>query len=266
VRLWLLGSGSKGNALLLECGETRVLVDAGFSSRRLAERMRRIGVAPESIDALVLTHEHTDHISGVEACVKRWGWPVYGTPGTIAAMAGLRFTGSPLARQTRITIGRIELEAIPISHDATDPVGYVATATCSGLRAAIMTDLGVVTSEVRAAVRHADVLVIESNHDEIMLRDGPYPSNLKRRVAGRHGHLSNAEAGTLAGESVHRGLQSLVLAHLSEINNTPRAALDTLGTTIRKTRWRGRATVAKQDQIVGPFGDASRVAKQLTLF
>jgi phosphoribosyl 1,2-cyclic phosphodiesterase len=181
-------------------------------------------------------------------------------------MAGLRFTGAPLAKRTRLTIGRIELEAIPISHDAMDPVGYLATATCSGMRAAIMTDLGVVTSEVRAAVRHADVLVIESNHDEVMLREGPYPWNLKRRVASRHGHLSNVEAGALAGESVHRGLQSLVLAHLSETNNTPRVALETLGATIRKTRWRGRATAAPQHGIAGPFGDVSRVAGQLSLF
>ena len=261
----MLGSGSKGNALLIECAETRVLIDAGFSARRLAERLRAVGAAPESIDALVLTHEHSDHVSGVAQCVKRWGWPVYGTAGTIAALAGLTSTTAPVRAGSRLTIGSIELEAVRTSHDAAEPVGYVATSTCSGMRAAIVTDLGVVTPEVAAAVQRADVLVLESNHDEVMLRDGPYPYHLKRRVAGSHGHLSNTAAGRLACDAVHRGLQQLVLAHLSETNNTPAIALDAMGASLRRSRWRGRVAAAPQHGVMGPFGDAASVAGQLSL-
>lgn len=265
MRLWVLGSGSKGNAVLLECGDTRVLVDAGFSARMLATRLREIGVEPQSIDALVLTHEHSDHVSGVATAVKRWGWPVYGTPGTIAALHELPVPAATIERGTRIEVGQIALEAVRTSHDAADPVAYVATSSCSGMRAAIVTDLGVVTPEVAEAVRRADVLVLESNHDEQMLRDGPYPWHLKRRVAGNHGHLSNAAAGQLACESVHKGLQQLVLAHLSETNNTPAVALEAMSASVRKTRWRGKLAAAPQHGVIGPFGDAASVAGQLSL-
>ena len=265
MRLWLLGSGSKGNAVLLECGETRVLIDAGFSARRLAGRLRGIGIAPESIDALVLTHEHGDHVSGVESAVKRWGWPVYGTPGTIAALYALPVPARSVASGTRLTIGRIELEAIPVSHDAADPVAYVATAICSGMRAAIVTDLGVVTPAVSEGVKGVELLVLESNHDEAMLRNGPYPYHLKRRVASNHGHLSNVSAAHLIASATHRGLQGVVLAHLSETNNTPRIALDACGTIVRRTRWRGRVTAAPQHGVVGPFGDTGAMTGQLTL-
>ena len=265
MRLWVLGSGSKGNAVLLECGETRVLVDAGFSARMIGARLRSIGVAPESVDALVLTHEHSDHVRGVEVAVRQWGWPVFGTPGTLAALAGLPSPATTLAPDARIVIGQIALEPVRTSHDAAEPVAYVATSSCSGMRAAIVTDLGVVTPGVAAAVRHADVLVLESNHDEQMLRDGPYPYHLKRRIAGDHGHLSNTAAARLACEAVHRGLQHLVLAHLSETNNTPGVALASMAGAVRKTRWRGATTAAPQHGVAGPFGDAASVAGQLSL-
>lgn len=266
MRLWLLGSGSKGNALLLECGDTRVLVDAGFSARRLAERLRGIGADPASIDALVLTHEHSDHVAGAVSAVKRWGWQVYGTAGTIAALPEIGPFCTALAAGGGVTVGQITLEAVRTSHDAAEPVAYVATSTCSGMRTAIVTDLGVVTPEVREAVRHADVLVLESNHDEEMLRHGPYPWHLKRRVAGREGHLSNGAAATLAAEAAHRGLQHLVLAHLSETNNTPEVALTAMGAAMKRARWRGALTAAPQHGVVGPFGDAAALAGQLSLF
>lgn len=265
VRLWLLGSGSKGNAVLLECGETRVLIDAGFSARRLAGRLRGIGIAPESIDALVLTHEHGDHVSGVESAVRRWGWPIYATPGTIAALYDLPVPGRSLASGMRLTIGQIELLAVPVSHDAAEPVAFVATSSCSGMRAAIVTDLGVVTPAVAEAVRGVELLVLESNHDEMMLRNGPYPWHLKRRVASNHGHLSNVAAAHLIAAAAHRGLQGVVLAHLSETNNTPRIALDACGSVVRRTRWRGRVTAAPQHGVVGPFGDVGAVGGQLAL-
>ena len=265
MRLWILGSGSKGNATLLECGDTRILIDAGFSARRLAERMRAVGVAPESVSALVLTHEHSDHVDGVMSALRRWHWPLHATQGTLAAMPELGAHPASFKAGDSISIGTITLEAVRVSHDASEPVGFVATSTCSGMRAAIVTDTGVVTPEVRAAVKYADVLVLESNHDEAMLRTGPYPYHLKRRVAGMHGHLSNVAAGRLAAECAHRGLKHLVLAHLSETNNTPSVALETLRNSIRPTRWRGQAHAAPQHGVIGPFGDAAAVGGQLSL-
>lgn len=266
MRLWVLGSGSGGNAVLIECDDTRVLIDAGFSARRLAERMRHCGIDPASIDALLLTHEHSDHVSGVTTAVKRWGWPVFGTAGTLAALSGLaadRLTtisaGAPL------TIGGVRLETTTTSHDAAEPVAYLATATRSGMRAAVVTDLGAVTDGVRAAIREVDVLVLESNHDVAMLHGGPYPYHLKRRIASPHGHLSNADAGQLVSEVAHRGLQQLVLAHLSETNNTPRIAVESMQANARRARWRGTLTAAPQHGVVGPFGDAGAVRSQLSL-
>lgn len=265
MRLWVLGSGSKGNAILLECGDTRVLVDAGFSARRLAERLGGIGVAPESVSALVITHEHRDHVSGAVTAVRRWNWRVHGTAGTLAALPELAHCATAFAPGDTLQIGEIALETVRTSHDAAEPVAFVATAACSGLRAAVVTDTGAVTEEVARAVRLADVLVLESNHDALMLQTGPYPHHLKRRIAGRHGHLSNAAAGRLAVEAAHKGLQHLVLAHLSETNNTPATALQAMRDAVRRGRWRGQLTAAPQHGVVGPFGADRAAEPQLSL-
>ena len=266
MRLWVLGSGSKGNAVLLECNDTRVLVDAGFSARRLAERLHGIGVDPASISALVLTHEHSDHISGAVNAAKKWRWQVHGTAGTLAALPELApDRTSAFAAGATLSVGAITLQTVGTSHDAADPVAYIATSTCSGMRAAIVTDLGVVTDRVREATRACDVMILESNHDETMLRLGPYPYHLKRRIAGDQGHLSNAAAGRLVVETTHRGLRHLVLAHLSETNNTPDVALDAMQRAVRKARWRGNLVAAPQHGVIGPFGDAGSVGGQLSL-
>ena len=268
MRLWTLGSGSKGNAVLLECGGTRVLVDAGFSARRLAERLGVIGVDPRSIAALVLTHEHTDHVSAVESAVKRWGWGVHATAGTLQGV-GTRLRGAATTAVTpgqAFTIGGIAFEPFRTSHDASEPIGVVAGSTKSGTRAAIVTDLGIVTESVRNAIQRADVLVLESNHDEVMLASGPYPYHLKRRVAGNWGHLSNRAAGQLATEAMHGGLQQVVLAHLSATNNTPAMALDAMRASLKRARFRGTVTAAPQHAVAGPFGDAGGLGGQLSLF
>lgn len=266
MRLWLLGSGSKGNALLVECGDTRVLVDAGFSARRIAERLQRIGVDPASICALLLTHEHSDHVCGVEGAANRWAWPIYGTRGTLEALPAVGATTRTLAAGDSVTIGGLVLHSVRTSHDASDPVAYVATSQATGMRAAIVTDLGVVTEPVREAVRAADVLVVESNHDPVMLQHGPYPYYLKRRVAGSHGHLSNDAAGRLVTECAHRGLRQVVLAHLSETNNTPETAMASMQRQAKRARWRGELAAAPQHGVIGPFGDTgSSLGGQLSL-
>ena len=268
MRLWTLGSGSKGNAVLIECGDTRVLVDAGFSSRRIGERLASIGVDPKSICALLVTHEHRDHVCGLDGVVKRWAWPVHLTAGTAASCADVLASATKVvvAPGAPFTIGTLTIAPVRTSHDASEPVAYVATSERSGMRMAVVTDLGVVTNQVREAVRHADVLVVESNHDEVMLQTGPYPFHLKRRVAGHHGHLSNRAAGELVAESMHRGLQQVVLAHLSETNNTPAVALDAMRGVARRTRYKGVLSAAPQHDVAGPFGDAAGLGGQLTLF
>jgi phosphoribosyl 1,2-cyclic phosphodiesterase len=266
MRLWLLGSGSKGNALLVECGETRVLIDAGFSARRLGERLQQIGVAPQSIQALLLTHEHSDHVGGVASAVRRWRWPVHATAGTLCGIAALLdgATTHAVAPGAGFTIGALRVDPFRTSHDATEPVGFVAT-SAGGTRAAIVTDLGRATDEVRSAVSSVDLLVIESNHDEGLLEAGPYPSHLKRRVAGAHGHLSNRAAGDLTAGCVHRGLQQVVLAHLSETNNSPAVAHESMQRALRRTRYRGALAVAPQHGVIGPFGDLAGLGGQLSL-
>jgi phosphoribosyl 1,2-cyclic phosphodiesterase len=252
----------------VESGDTRVLVDAGFSGRRLAERLGQIGVAPQSIMALLLTHEHSDHVSGVASAVKRWHWPVLATAGTIRG-AGALLEGAAtqvIAPGTPVTVGGLEIQPFRTSHDALEPVGFVATAIHAGTRAAIVTDLGRATDEVRAAVQHVDVLVVESNHDEGLLESGPYPWHLKRRVAGSHGHLSNRAAGDLTVGCLHKGLQQVVLAHLSETNNSPAVAHESMQHVLRRTRYRGTLAVAPQHGVIGPFGDAAGPGGQLALF
>jgi len=268
VRLWMLGSGSKGNAVLVECGDTRVLVDAGFSARRIAERLQQIGVAPQSVQALLLTHEHSDHVSGVMSAIKRWRWPVHATAGTLhgaAAFLDGAATHVCVAGCT-FAVGDLRIEPFATSHDAAEPVGFVATSTRSGARAAVVTDLGCVTDGVRAAVQSVDVLVVESNHDEGLLESGPYPWHLKRRVAGNQGHLSNRAAGDLTTGSLHKGLKQIVLAHLSETNNSPSVAHESMRRVLQRTRYRGELSVAPQHGVVGPFGDVAGPGGQLALF
>ena len=268
MRLWTLGSGSKGNALLIECGDTRVLVDAGFSARRIAERLQQIGVAPQSVQALLLTHEHRDHVSGLETALKRWTWPVHATAGTLRGI-GTDLGGAAthvLAAGRTFTLGTLRVEPFAISHDAAEPVGFVATSVLTGMRAAVVTDLGCVTEGVRTAVRDVEVLVVESNHDEGLLESGPYPWHLKRRIAGAHGHLSNRAAGELTTECQHRALRQVVLAHLSETNNSPAVAHEAMQRALRRTRYRGALAVAPQHAVVGPFGDVADAGGQLALF
>lgn len=254
MRLWSLGSGSKGNALLIECGDTRVLVDAGFPARALAARLAAIGIAPGSISGCVMTHEHIDHVRGATAAQAKWGWSLHASAGTVRGSAHLEgATVNAFDSGATLEIGRAEVTTVAVSHDATEPVGLVVTDRASGARAAIVYDLGVVTAAVRAAVRDVDVLVIEANHDEGMLRDGPYPKYLQARIASRSGHLSNRASAALCADAAHGGLNHVVLAHLSETNNDHGVARTTVSAALGRTRFRGQLTTAAQHAPVGPF-------------
>lgn len=254
MNLWVLGSGSSGNAVLVETARCRILVDAGFPPRVLKHRLAVAGVAPESIEAVVVTHEHTDHISGVASAARKWGWTIVSTAGTrmmCPEWAGLNTILTP--RKSTITIGDFQLETVPVAHDANEPIAVMVTSLADGSRAGIVYDLGYVTETVARSLDKLEILVLEANHDEGMLRAGPYPPSVQSRIGGRYGHLSNRLAGQTASECMHAGLNNIVLAHLSESCNHPQTALRTVGDSLRRARFRGRLTAASQDKVVGPI-------------
>jgi len=225
VRLTPLGSGSRGNSALLEAGRTRLLIDAGLSARALGQRLDAIGVAPDSVDAILLSHEHSDHTRGAERFSRKHGAAVVCSVETLAAMdrSPKHFESwMALPDGAGLEIGDVKVEHFPIPHDAARPVGFRLQA--EGLRIGVATDLGHATTLVIERLRGCHMLMIESNHDEQMLRDGPYPWQLKQRVSGRMGHLSNSETAALLREVVVEECGAVVLAHLSEKNNTPELA------------------------------------------
>lgn len=254
MNLWVLGSGSSGNAVLVETARSRILIDAGFAPRILKHRLAVAGVAPESIEAVIVTHEHTDHVKGVAAAARKWGWTIVSTAGTrmrCPDWAGLSTILTP--GKGTVVVGDFYLETVPVSHDASEPIGVIVTSLGEGSRAGIIYDLGHVTESVSKALDKLDILVLEANHDEAMLRAGPYPPSLQRRISGNFGHLSNRGAAQAASQSIHVGLNNIVLAHLSEKCNNPRTALNTVGDALRLARFKGRLTAASQSKVAGPF-------------
>ncbi len=258
LRVTVLGSGSRGNSVLLESQDTTVLIDAGFNPRALAKRLALAGKQPEDIQALLLTHEHTDHACGAAAACKRWSWPLHATAGTlsnlpdVATLANVALFAAPL--NTAFNIGDLSVLATPVPHDASEAAALIITDNRSGCRVAIATDLGHVPETLPRYFERLDVLVVESNHDEEMLANGPYPWMLKRRVGGSLGHLSNRQAAAFIAQCAHKGLKSVVLAHLSETNNAPEVAVLAATTALRKAGWRREGVwAAHQREIRGPY-------------
>jgi phosphoribosyl 1,2-cyclic phosphodiesterase len=253
VRIWILGSGSRGNAVLLEAGDSRVLIDAGFPVRVIADRLGAIGVEPESVEAVVLTHEHTDHVRGACSGARRWGWALHASEGTVRACSELAEADvCTFESGATLSIGSFELRTIAVPHDAAEPVAVVVTARASGARMAVAYDLGCATASLRAALADLDVLVLEANHDEAMLRAGPYPPCVQHRIAGRSGHLSNRAAAALARACEHPALGQIVLAHLSDCCNTVDLARDAVVSALG-SRFRGGVDVSTQDVVSGPY-------------
>jgi phosphoribosyl 1,2-cyclic phosphodiesterase len=253
VKVWVLGSGSSGNAVLLESDGLRILVDAGFGPRTLRARLKLAGVDPNSIIACILTHDHSDHVSGAAKAVRRWGWPLFATAGTAAGLdvGDALLTTFPAGATLRF--GTLEIETFATPHDAAEPIGVAVSSLTTGYRAGICYDIGHASANVRALCRDVDLLVLEANHDEGMLWAGPYPPWLCQRIAGDTGHLSNRAAGQLVRDTVTRRLGHLVLAHLSAHNNTETIATRTVRSALRGTAFRGTLSAASQREVVGPF-------------
>ena len=255
MKVWVLGSGSRGNAVLVQSAEANVLVDAGFGPRILKKRLEAVGVAAEAIDACIVTHEHSDHIRGAARAARRWSWPLLATHGTYdnSRLAVFETPAAKFHAGVTLEVADLTIETFRTPHDAVEPIGVVVTSRSTGVRAAICTDVGCASRTVRRMVRDVDILVIESNHDDVMLANGPYPISVQRRIASNVGHLSNRECGMLVRESITPRLQQIVLAHLSESNNTARVAYDSMRDAIKSTRFRGALIPALQDGVVGPF-------------
>jgi phosphoribosyl 1,2-cyclic phosphodiesterase len=222
LRFASLGSGSRGNALVVESAETRLLIDCGFGPRQLAQRLARLRLAPEDFHAIIVTHEHQDHASGVAACARRYGLQVLLTHGTASQIAldGVDFKVIDAHRP--IEVFGLGLQPMPVPHDAREPVQFVVSD--GAVRLAILTDAGCVTEHMCATVSGCDAIVIECNHDADMLANSRYPESLKRRIAGSYGHLENAAAAELLARIDRQHLRHVIASHLSQENNRPQLA------------------------------------------
>ena len=230
MRCSVLASGSKGNCTVIEGNAGTILIDAGLSAKELLSRMAVAGIDPEKIDAVLVTHEHGDHIRGLDVIARKLDIPVYATEGTIRDFLDhRRISKKPLRHHTcryneQFSVGGFLIEPFATSHDAAEPCGYVVSE--GGTRIGYCTDTGIMTPAMLEFLRRCDGIILESNHCPEMLANGPYPESLKRRIRSKRGHLSNqAAADCLRGFG--RDVPRVILAHLSEINNTPEKAMGT---------------------------------------
>ncbi|HEX4342733.1 MAG TPA: MBL fold metallo-hydrolase [Verrucomicrobiae bacterium] len=236
AKLTILGSGSSGNCGYLETAETRLLVDAGFSGRQIRERLASIGRAPESLTAILITHEHSDHISGLAAIAAKLNIPVYcnrETRDEIVRILDVQLDFRLFATGASFEVGDIAVETFSIPHDAQDPVGYLLRTQWGSVGFA--TDLGHFTRLVGERVRRANVLVLESNHDVKMLQDCPRrPWSLKQRILSRHGHLSNEAAAEAIEQIMSAEMRHVYLGHLSRECNKPELAFRAVHAALEK--------------------------------
>ena len=224
MRFAYLGSGSKGNAALICAGATTVLLDCGLGLREAQARLQRLGLEPEDLDAIVVTHEHADHIAGVGPLALRYELPVWLTAGSLAGWKDPpRHLAHRMNPHDPFSIGDLHIRPYPVPHDAREPCQHVFSD--GAFSVGVLTDAGSVTPHMRRMLSGCDALLMEFNHDVDMLMNGPYPPPLKKRVRGDRGHLSNEQAADLLGSLDCSRLKHLVLTHISETNNTPDHAL-----------------------------------------
>ena len=236
MRFASLGSGSKGNALIVEVGKTRLLLDCGLTVTEVTSRLARRGLEVDDLDAIVVTHEHSDHLGGVTGIARRNEIPIYLTYGTLTALNADREATGPVTvinGDTPFAIGDIELRPFPVPHDAHEPVQFVFSdgKHCLG----VLTDTGSSTPHIERMLSGLDALMLECNHDLDMLARGNYPAQLKQRISGRFGHLDNDSAAQLLRNVDCSRLQYFVAAHLSQQNNTPELARMAIGRALNCT-------------------------------
>lgn len=226
-----LSSGSDGNCLYVESGFTKILIDAGLSGKRIQEALLSIGVSPLDISAILVSHEHADHVSGAGILSRRFDTPIYANAGTWSGMLGRignvnERNVKQFSSDAQFCIGEIAISPFRVSHDANEPVGFVIESSRSKI--SIMTDTGVVNEEMISAVQGSDLYLIEANHDERMLRNGPYSPALKARILSDFGHMSNSYCSSVLDRLLSKGGEKVLLGHLSEVNNLPDVAYRTV--------------------------------------
>ena len=247
TRFCSFASGSSGNAALLSCDDTHILIDMGISCRRVCQCLARLGLTPGDLTGILITHEHTDHIAGLATWIKKYRAPILCTPGTalqleyrLAGISELLHTAEPW--EPVCVGGPFTALMLPTSHDCAQGCGFGIQGP-DGLLC-VYTDTGVLPDHrTRAYLMFSDMLVLESNYDEDMLRSGPYPFALKRRILGEEGHLSNDTAAEIALACGEIDTRTILLAHLSKENNTPQRALETVGAPLEAIQWGGRLEV-----------------------
>jgi len=248
----MLASGSKGNSIFISDGTTSILVDAGLSGIEIERRLKSIGKSPGDLNAVLVSHEHDDHIRGVGILSRRFHLPVYISRKTEkSALSGLKklYDIKYFECGSGFKIKTFNIHPFSIPHDAEDPAGF--TISQNGTKIGVATDLGMATSLVKEHLKGCSVLILEANHDPEMLMTGPYPWHLKQRIRSRTGHLSNEASGNLLLEVQHEHLSHVILAHLSETNNTPEKALNAVKERICHSHI--RITVAAQNECSGLF-------------
>jgi phosphoribosyl 1,2-cyclic phosphodiesterase len=250
MRFASLGSGSEGNALLVEASGTRLLMDCGFGLNDSIARLARLGLSPERLDGILVTHEHGDHSGGVARLARKFGLPVWLTHGTLRGLSG-KLTGVERIHEIdphqSFAVGDLEITPYPVPHDGAEPVQFVFGD--GARRLGVLTDAGSSTPHIEAVLGGCDALVLECNHDSDMLMNGDYPWSLKQRVGGRFGHLNNRDAAAILSRLETGRLQHLVAAHLSQSNNTAALALEALTATLGcEPEW---ITVATQQEGFG---------------
>ena len=239
IRICPLSSGSSGNCILIQAADCTVLVDCGITGKAAQTELMRAGVDPNSIDAIIVTHEHIDHISGVGILSRRFNIPVYATLGTWKAMINNLGKMNPMliryiAAEVPFNINGAEFHPFSTSHDAAESIGLKFTD--GQKKGAVATDMGTVSKHIFDLLSDCSIILIEANHDEKMLIRGPYPARLKERILSDHGHLSNKLCGALCAKLVREGaLRKIMLGHLSSDNNTPSLAYETVSNSINAT-------------------------------
>jgi phosphoribosyl 1,2-cyclic phosphodiesterase len=256
MKVVVLGSGSVGNSTLVEADGVSIIIDAGFSGRDLERRIQEAQIDPATLAGVVVTHDHGDHARGMGVIARRYSVPIYLTEKTRIACAEL-LTGEEEIHAYSATqsfrIGPFEVEPFLTVHDAADPVAITVRHPDTGCKMGVATDMGRPTAAVRARLKGCHVLVLEANHDEAMLWNGPYPWSVKQRIASTHGHLSNRQSAALVRELHHPGLAAIVLAHLSEHCNDAGLARGVAEAALDRVRYRGLLMVARQEGPLEPF-------------
>jgi phosphoribosyl 1,2-cyclic phosphodiesterase len=251
IRLFALGSGSKGNAFALETEAGTLLLDAGLSAREWLRRARTVGLEPERLVGIALTHEHGDHAGGATSLARKFGVPLVATEGTLRALGASRAASVTLRGSSLVEVGPFTVASCRLLHDAAEPSALVVDA--AGVRVGLAYDFGRPTGGLRYLFRGLDAVILEANYDEVLLRTSDYPASVQHRIAGSGGHLSNTGAADLLGDLLHDTLRLVVLAHLSQQCNTPEVARAAIEPRLRARGFRGDLAVAVQDRPIGPI-------------